>query len=72
MLFTNTTTTGGDTGSHFVMPAYLKAHLLGSGRLTGWDPSWYVGYPIYTFYFVVPDLIAASASYLIPYGSPLS
>jgi hypothetical protein len=68
LLLTNTTTTGGDTGSHFVMPAFLKSHLLPSGRLTGWDPSWYAGYPIYTYYFVVPDLFAALLSYLIPYG----
>src|SRR5580700_1757213 len=56
LLFTNTTTTGGDTGAHFVMPAFLKGHLLPSLRLSGWDPSWYAGYPIYTFYFVIPDL----------------
>lgn len=68
LLFTDTTTTGGDTGSHFVMPAYLRHHLLTSGRLTGWDPSWYDGYPIYTFYFVVPDFLAALASFVIPYG----
>ncbi|HUA96541.1 MAG TPA: DNA gyrase modulator, partial [Acidimicrobiales bacterium] len=68
LLLTNTTTTGGDTGAHFVMPYFLKTHLLPSLRLTGWDPSWYAGYPIYTFYFVVPDLIAAVASYVIPYG----
>jgi len=29
------TTTGGDTGAHFVMPAYIRDHLLTSGRLTG-------------------------------------
>ncbi len=68
LLLSNTTTTGGDTGAHFVMPAYLKHHLLPSGRLTGWDPAWYDGYPIYTFYFVVPDLLAALGSYVIPYG----
>jgi hypothetical protein len=68
LLFTNTTTTGGDTGAHFVMPAFIRNHLLGSGRLTGWDPSWYDGYPIYTFYFVIPDLLGALASFVIPYG----
>ena len=68
LLFTNTTTTGGDTGAHFVMPAFIREHLLGSLRLTGWDPSWYAGYPIYTFYFVLPDLFGALASYVIPYG----
>ncbi len=68
LLFTNTTTTGGDTGAHFVMPAYIKSHLLPAARLTGWDPGWYDGYPIYTFYFVLPDLLAALGSYIIPYG----
>ncbi len=68
LLLSNTTTTGGDTGAHFVMPAYLRDHLLPSGRLTGWDPGWYAGYPIYTFYFVVPDLIAALLSHILPYG----
>ncbi len=68
LLFADTTTTGGDTGAHFIMPAFLKSQLLPHGRLTGWDPGWYAGYPIYTFYFVVPDLIAAVASYLIPCG----
>jgi len=69
LLFTSTTTTtGGDTGAHFVMPAFLRSHLLGAGRLTGWDPSWYAGYPAYTFYFVIPDLLAALASFVIPYG----
>ena len=66
LLLSDTTTTGGDTGAHFMMPSVLKG-LLSHGHLTGWDPSWYDGYPIYTFYFVLPDLLTAVASYLIPY-----
>ena len=31
-------------------------------------PGWYDGFPLYTFYFVLPDLLAALASYVIPYG----
>ena len=45
-----------------MMPAYLQVHLLPGRHLTGWDPGWYDGYPIYTFYFVLPDLLAALAS----------
>jgi hypothetical protein len=67
LLLTNTTTTGGDTGAHFMMPAFLRTNLLSHGRLTGWDPGWYAGYPIYTFYFVLPDLITALGSFLAPY-----
>src|SRR5580658_2323341 len=67
LLLTNTTTTGGDTGAHFMMPAFLRSSLLSHGRLTGWDPGWYAGYPIYTFYFVLPDLITALGSFIAPY-----
>ena len=40
---------------------------LSHGSVTGWSPSWYAGYPIYTFYFVLPDLITALGSFLAPY-----
>jgi len=68
LLLTNTTTTGGDTGAHVALPAFLKASLLPSLHLTGWYPGWYNGFPLYTYYFVLPDLIAALLSYVIPYG----
>jgi 6-pyruvoyl-tetrahydropterin synthase related domain len=67
LLLSNTTTTGGDTGAHFMMPAFLRSSLLSHGSLTGWSPAWYAGYPIYTFYFVLPDLIAALGSFIAPY-----
>ena len=44
------------------------ATLLPGLHLTGWDPGWYDGYPIYTFYFVLPDALIALGSHLIPYG----
>ena len=50
------------------MPAFLKSGLLSHGQLTGWDPGWYDGFPLYTYYFVLPDLLAALASYVIPYA----
>ena len=28
-----------------------------SGRLTGWTPDWYAGFPAYQFYMVVPSLL---------------
>ena len=67
LLLTNSTTTGGDTGAHVALPAFLKAHLL-PWHLTGWYPGWYDGFPLYTYYFVLPDLIAALLAYVIPYG----
>ena len=66
LLFTNTTTTGGDTGAHIAMPKYLET-LLRHGHLTGWDPGWYDGFPLYTFYFTLPDLFIAIGGWIIPY-----
>jgi hypothetical protein len=67
LLLTNTTTTGGDTGAHIAMPKYLETMLL-HGHLTGWDPGWYDGFPLYTFYFTLPDLFIAIGGWVIPYG----
>ncbi len=57
LLFANTTTAGGDTGAHVMLPAFLKSNLLAHGKLTGWDPGWYDGFPAYTFYFPFPGLV---------------
>ena len=65
MLFTQTTTTGGDTGAHVMMPSLFTTILF--PHLTGWDPGWYDGYPAYTFYFVLPDVLVALASHVISY-----
>ena len=66
LLFTETTTTGGDTGAHIALPAYLQT-LLSHGHISGWDPGWYDGYSLYTFYFSIPDLFAAVGGWIIPY-----
>ncbi|HXW33739.1 MAG TPA: 6-pyruvoyl-tetrahydropterin synthase-related protein [Acidimicrobiales bacterium] len=68
VLLTNTITTGGDTGAHIATAAFLKSNLLPHLQLTGWDPQWYDGFPLYTFYFPLPDAIAAIASYVIPFN----
>jgi hypothetical protein len=67
LLLTNTTTTGGDTGAHIAMPKFLET-LLSHGHLTGWDPGWYDGFPLYTFYFTLPDFFIAVGGWIIPYG----
>jgi hypothetical protein len=68
LLLNSSTTTGGDNGGHYALPAYLNSGLLSHGQLTGWDPAWYDGFPLYTFYFMLPDLLVALASHIIPYG----
>jgi len=66
LLLANTTTTGGDTGAHYMMPAYFTSNLF--PHLTGWNPGWYDGYPMYTFYFILPDVLVALASHVIAYN----
>ncbi|HEY1827598.1 MAG TPA: hypothetical protein VGF87_06225, partial [Acidimicrobiales bacterium] len=66
LLLMNTTTTGGDTGAHVAMPWYMRS-LITHGHLTGWDPGWYDGFPLYTFYFTLPDFFIAVGGWIIPY-----
>jgi hypothetical protein len=56
LLLTDTTPAGGDMGAHVWGPAYLRDYLLPQGRLTGWTPDWYAGFPAFHFYMVVPAL----------------
>ncbi|HZU73121.1 MAG TPA: hypothetical protein VE990_10175 [Acidimicrobiales bacterium] len=68
LLFANTTTAGGDTGAHVALPAFLRDHLLTHGRVTGWDPGWYDGFPLFSFYFPLPSLIVVLLNLVIPYN----
>jgi hypothetical protein len=67
----NTTPAGGDMGAHVWGPAYLRDHILPHGRLSGWAPDWYGGFPMYQFYMVVPALMVVGLNVLLPYGISL-
>ncbi len=67
LLVSSSLLTGGDTGSHLAMPAYLKT----TGNVfnfTPWDPGWFAGFPAYTYYFILPDVLATFASYVIGFA----
>ena len=67
LLFSSSLLTGGDTGSHVAVPAYLRT----TGNLfnfTPWYPGWLDGMPAYTYYFVLPDVLATFASYVIGFA----
>ncbi|HZQ26791.1 MAG TPA: hypothetical protein VFA94_03730, partial [Acidimicrobiales bacterium] len=68
LLLRNTTPSGGDMGAHVWLPAYLRDHLLPHGRLTGWTPDWYDGFPALVFYFPLPSLMIVALSTILPYG----
>lgn len=67
LLVSSTLLTGGDTGSHLAAPAYLRT----TGNpfnFTPWDPGWFAGFPLYTYYFVLPDALATFGSYVIGFA----
>ena len=68
LLFSSTTPAGGDMGAHVWAPAYLRDHLLPHGRITGWTPDWYAGFPALTFYFPLPSLLIVILDFVLPYG----
>jgi hypothetical protein len=67
-LVRNTTPAGGDMGAHVWGPAYLRDVLIPSGRLSGWSPDWYAGFPAYQFYMVIPSLLIVLLDVVLPYG----
>ena len=67
LLFSDTLPAGGDMGAHVWGPAYLRDHLLPQGRLSGWAPDWYAGFPAYHFYMVVPSLLIVALDVVLPY-----
>jgi hypothetical protein len=68
LVLSNTTPTGGDTGAHVWAPAYLRDQLLASGRVAGWSPDWWGGFPAFTFYFPLPSLVVVLLDVVMPYN----
>ncbi len=68
LLVAANTPSGGDMGAHVYAPAYLRDHLLPSGRLMGWSNGWFAGFPIFYFYFPLPALTIVALDLLLPYG----
>ncbi len=67
LLFSLTTTGGGDTGAYHYPMQVLIQDLLPHFKLTGWAPGWYAGMPMFTFYFPFPFLLIAVLHWIIPY-----
>ncbi len=66
LLLSETITTGGDTASHYYTAQYLKDYLLPRGKISGWCPGNYAGFPMLQFYFPLPFLLMVFLSYIIP------
>jgi hypothetical protein len=66
LLFEKTTAAGGDMASHYPTAVYLKNVLLPEGRLIGWYPGNFCGFPLFQFYFPLPFLGIVCLSFFIP------
>lgn len=65
-IFSKSTTTGGDMGSHYPSAVYLKEVLMPAGKIMGWDQGNFAGYPLFYHYFPLAFIITALLSYVIP------
>ncbi len=63
LLITNTTVTGGDTGSHVYIPYYLKEIF---PLIKWWSPDWYSGFPFFYFYSPLFYILTVILSFIIP------
>ncbi len=66
LLLSKTITTGGDTGTHYYPAQYMRDYLLPNFKIIGWSPGWYLGFPMFQFYFPLTFVIMALLSYIIP------
>ncbi len=65
-LLTATIATGGDMASHYYTLDYLVHNLLPSGRISGWNPGNYAGFPLLQLYFPLPFLLMALLGAVMP------
>jgi hypothetical protein len=66
LMLSQTITAGGDTASHYYPAKYLRDELLPRGHVIGWLPGWYVGMPLFQYYFPLPFVLIAVLGYVIP------
>ncbi|MEM2918385.1 MAG: 6-pyruvoyl-tetrahydropterin synthase-related protein [Candidatus Altiarchaeota archaeon] len=66
LMFANKTTTGGDMVGYYYMTHYASTYLIPNGKIIGWAPGWFAGFPMFQFYFPLVFVISALLSYIIP------
>ncbi len=67
LLVSGSLLTGGDTGAHLALPAFLRSQ--GDWwHVTPWYPGWFAGMPAYSYYFVLPDYVALLLSYVVSFA----
>ena len=65
-ILTTSVPTGVDLGGHLFAISYWMEHWLSEGRVLGWSPGWFGGFPLYYFYFPLPAGLVAGLSLAVP------
>lgn len=69
LLFSTSMDVGGDTAAHVAANYYFIHDLLPHGQLSGWDPGWFGGFPLFVYYFPFPAVLTAVLSGVIPFAT---
>ncbi len=64
LILLDTTTAGGDTATHNYPANYMHEYLIKEGKIIGWSPGWYAGFPMFQFYFPLLFVFIHSLSYI--------
>ena len=67
-ILSDTMAVGGDTPAHNYLASQLKTQLIESGRIIGWSPGWWGGFPLFQFYFCLPYLLISVLSTVLPFN----
>ena len=67
-ILSDTMAVGGDTPAHNYLASQLKTQLIESGRIIGWSPGWWGGFPLFQFYFCLPYLLISILSTILPFN----
>jgi hypothetical protein len=57
--------TGGDLAGHYQAAVYLHEVLAPAGRVVGWDPGAYAGFPLFQFYFPLPFVLVEGLARIV-------
>ncbi len=66
LMLSETITSGGDTASDYYPAKYMIEELLPKGKVAGWSPGWYGGFPMLQFYFPLSFIFMAILSIVMP------
>jgi len=69
LLFSSSIDVGGDNAAHVAASYFFVHHLFPHLQLSGWDPEWFGGFPLYVFYFPLPAVITAILTGIVPFGT---